>query len=115
MMDGGALTHIYLGGANPEPDALWELTKKIAKDTLNSYFAFTKDTLLCPVCNYIGGIDWRTTRFTSIDELSKIPCPRCDYVGVEIYSRITGYLQGVNSSWNNAKRQEFLDRHRYRL
>ncbi|MHA2602549.1 MAG: anaerobic ribonucleoside-triphosphate reductase [Candidatus Thorarchaeota archaeon SMTZ1-83] len=114
-MDGGALTHIYLGEANPEPDALWELTKKIATSTLNSYFAYTKDTILCPVCNHIAGIDWRITKFDSIDELSKIPCPRCGYVGVEIYSRITGYLQGVNSSWNNAKRQEFLDRHRYRL
>ncbi|RDE12746.1 MAG: anaerobic ribonucleoside-triphosphate reductase, partial [Candidatus Thorarchaeota archaeon] len=27
-LDGGALTHVYLGEANPDPDALWELTKK---------------------------------------------------------------------------------------
>ncbi|MHA2234809.1 MAG: anaerobic ribonucleoside-triphosphate reductase, partial [Candidatus Thorarchaeota archaeon] len=52
FMDGGALTHIYLGEANPDPDALWELTKKIATSTLNSYWSFTKDVLQCGACNY---------------------------------------------------------------
>ncbi|MHA1962880.1 MAG: anaerobic ribonucleoside-triphosphate reductase, partial [Candidatus Thorarchaeota archaeon] len=47
-MDGGALTHIYLGEANPDPDALWELALKIAKETLQSYYTFTKDVQLCP-------------------------------------------------------------------
>ncbi|MBD3406597.1 MAG: anaerobic ribonucleoside-triphosphate reductase, partial [Candidatus Lokiarchaeota archaeon] len=61
-MDGGALTHIFLGEANPDPDALWALTKKIAKDTLNSYFSFTKDVMQCPSCSYQAGIDWRTTK-----------------------------------------------------
>ncbi|MFX1262395.1 MAG: anaerobic ribonucleoside-triphosphate reductase [Promethearchaeota archaeon] len=113
-MDGGALTHIYLGEANPDPDALWELTKKIARDTLNSYFAFTKDVLNCTSCGYQTGIDWRNARFASIKDLEKIPCPKCGYVGVDIVSRITGYLQSW-SSWNPAKKQEFLDRHRYSL
>jgi anaerobic ribonucleoside-triphosphate reductase len=113
-MDGGALTHIYLGEANPDPDALWELSKKIAKDTLNSYFAFTKDVLSCTSCGYQTGIDWRNARFASIEDLENIPCPKCGFVGVEIVSRITGYLQSW-SSWNPAKKQEFLDRHRYTL
>ncbi|MGQ4911975.1 MAG: anaerobic ribonucleoside-triphosphate reductase [Candidatus Thorarchaeota archaeon] len=114
-MDGGALTHVYLGEANPDPDALWTLTKKIAKETLVSYFAFTKDVLYCDACNYQTGIDWRTMRLNSVDQLDKIPCPRCGRIGVEIFSRITGYIQGVNSSWNAAKKQEFIDRHRYTL
>jgi anaerobic ribonucleoside-triphosphate reductase len=113
-LDGGALTHIYLGEANPDPDALWELTKKIATETLNAYWSFTKDTMICPNCSYQAGIDWRTTKFASIDELTRIPCPRCGYVGVEIISRITGYLQSL-STFNPAKKQEFLDRHRYAL
>jgi anaerobic ribonucleoside-triphosphate reductase len=113
-MDGGALTHIFLGEANPDPDALWELTKKIATETLNSYWSFTKDVLQCPSCNYQAGIDWRKAKFASIEDLSRIPCPRCGYVGVEVFSRITGYLQAL-SSYNPAKKQEFLDRHRYSL
>lgn len=114
FMDGGALTHIYLGEANPDPDALWALTKKIAKSTLNSYWAFTKDQLWCKQCNYQAGIDWRHTKFDSINDLDNIPCPRCGYVGVEIYSRITGYLQGT-SVFNDSKKQEFIDRHRYNI
>ncbi|MHA2149611.1 MAG: anaerobic ribonucleoside-triphosphate reductase [Candidatus Thorarchaeota archaeon] len=114
FMDGGALTHIYLGEANPDPDALWELTKKIATDTLNSYWSFTKDVMQCPACTYQTGIDWRSARFASIDDLSRIPCPKCGFVGVEVFSRVTGYLQAL-SSWNPSKKQEFLDRHRYSL
>ena len=113
-MDGGALTHIYLGEANPDPDALWELTKKIATETLNAYWSFTKDTIVCPKCNYQAGIDWRSATFSSIDDLTRVPCPRCGFVGVEIFSRITGYLQSL-STFNSAKKQEFLDRHRYTL
>ncbi|UCH03474.1 MAG: anaerobic ribonucleoside-triphosphate reductase [Candidatus Thorarchaeota archaeon] len=113
-MDGGALTHIYLGEANPDPDALWELTKKIAYQTLNSYFAFTKDVLACPSCCHQEGIDWRTARFATVEDLDRIQCPKCGYVGVDVISRITGYLQNLQS-WNRSKRQEFIDRHRYTL
>ncbi|MFW9907737.1 MAG: anaerobic ribonucleoside-triphosphate reductase [Candidatus Thorarchaeota archaeon] len=113
-MDGGALTHIYLGEANPDPDALWSLTKKIARETLSSYWAFTKDVMWCGKCGYQAGVDWRNARFASVDDLSRIHCPKCGFVGVDIVSRITGYMQSL-SSFNRAKRQEFLDRHRYTL
>ncbi len=114
FLDGGALTHIYLGEANPDPDAIWALTKKIATSTLNSYWAFTKDILSCPKCYYQTGIDWRRTSFTSITELENIQCPRCGHVGCDVFSRVTGYVQAI-SSWNSSKRQEFIDRHRYKL
>ncbi|MBS3796023.1 MAG: hypothetical protein KGY80_14050 [Candidatus Thorarchaeota archaeon] len=111
-MDGGALTHVYLGEKNPDPDALWTLTRKIAEETLNSYWSFTKDILACPSCFHQEGIDWRSAKFSSLEDLSRIPCPKCGYVGVDIISRITGYLQAV-STFNESKKQEFLDRHRY--
>ncbi len=114
FLDGGALTHVYLGEANPDPNALWALTRKIAETTLNSYFAFTKDVILCPECAYQSSIDWRSTKFSSIEELENIPCPRCGHIGCDIFSRITGYVQSL-STWNQSKRQEFLDRHRYSL
>ncbi len=114
MMDGGALTHVYLGEANPDPDALWALNMKIAKDTLSAYWAFTKDIMACPACFHQEGIDWRSARFARVEDLDRIPCPKCGRVGVDIISRITGYAQSL-SSWNRSKRQEFLDRHRYTL
>ncbi len=113
-MDGGALTHIYLGEANPDPDALWNLTLKIAKETLSSYWSFTKDVLYCSSCGYQTGIDWRQARFASIEDLDHIQCPKCGFVGCDVVSRITGYLQNL-SSFNLSKRQEFLDRHRYMI
>jgi ribonucleoside-triphosphate reductase len=113
-MDGGALTHIFLGEANPDPDALWALTKKISRETLAAYFAFTKDVMQCPSCNYQAGVDWRKTKFNSIDELTKMPCPRCGHIGIDIYSRVTGYVQSIHT-WNPAKQQEFLDRNRYMM
>ena len=54
------------------------------------------------------------TKFASIDELTKIACPRCGHIGVDIYSRVTGYIQSIHT-WNPAKQQEFLDRHRYTM
>ncbi len=113
-MDGGALTHIYLGEANPDPDALWKLTLNIARSTLNSYWAFTKDILNCTRCGYQEGIDWRSAQFATVEDLSRIRCPKCGFVGVDIISRVTGYLQSL-STWNKAKQQEFIDRHRYHL
>lgn len=39
-------------------------------------------------------------------------CPDCGNHVVDVLSRVTGYLQVV-SGWNEAKKQEFEDRHRY--
>ena len=41
-------------------------------------------------------------------------CPDCNIHTVEQLSRVTGYLSGV-SNWNEAKKQEFLDRDRYEV
>ncbi|MHA2003668.1 MAG: anaerobic ribonucleoside-triphosphate reductase [Candidatus Thorarchaeota archaeon] len=46
--------------------------------------------------------------------LSRIPCPKCGFVGVEVFSRAPGYLQAL-SDWNPSKKQESIDRHRYSL
>jgi len=52
-------------------------------------------TELCPVCN-------------------KPACPECWNHSVVSLSRVTGYVQDI-SGWNNAKRQELLDRQRYAI
>lgn len=41
-------------------------------------------------------------------------CPECGNHNVVSWSRITGYLNDV-SGWNNAKKQELLDRKRYEV
>lgn len=110
FMDGGALTNIFLGEANPDPDALWSLLEETAKKTLNAYFTFTKDILVCNGCKYTGGIDWK--RIGTI--MTQISCPRCHGHDTEIFSRITGYSQGL-SSWNLSKQAEFVDRRRYHI
>ena len=48
------------------------------------------------------------------EDFDNLTCSKCGASNVEVYSRITGYVQGA-SVWNPSKKQEFLDRHRYRL
>jgi anaerobic ribonucleoside-triphosphate reductase len=107
FMSGGALTHIYLGDIGKiEPEAVWKLILHIARNTMNSYFCFTRDLLVCE-CGYSGAMG--TT--VEITANSKGICPQCGGEA-EIYSRITGYLQSL-SNFNKTKRQEFVDRKRY--
>ncbi len=103
LVQGGAISHIFLGENNPDPEALMKLTKRIASNTLTSYFAYTKDMTSCSICNRtFGGVYEK--------------CPNCDAEGdaVQWYSRITGYYTPVKS-WNKGKMKEFLDRHKYNL
>lgn len=52
-------------------------------------------TEICPVCN-------------------RPICPECHNHSVVSLSRVTGYVQDI-SGWNNAKKQELLDRQRYAI
>jgi len=103
LVQGGAISHIWLGEANPDADALLKLTKRITSQTLTSYFAYTKDITYCNSCKRtFGGI---------YDN-----CPNCKASGEEVqwYSRVTGYYTPVKS-WNKGKLQEFKDRYKYTL
>lgn len=111
FLSGGALTHIYLGDIGKiEPEAVWKLIQHIAKDTLISYFCFTRDLSFCSDCGQthpVSNVDIVGGQIIAF-------CSNCGSDAVEIYSRITGYTQSL-ASWNSAKKQEFLDRHRYSL
>jgi anaerobic ribonucleoside-triphosphate reductase len=106
LMSGGNMFHIWLGEANPDPEAIARLTRKLAEETQLGYFAFTKDLTTCENCNVTSpGL--------------RDSCPNCNSENVEWYSRITGYYQSVGKNggvagWNAAKRQELLDRYRVR-
>jgi len=98
---GGAILHVWLGENHPSPDAMWNLTRRIATKTLTAYFTYTRDLTMCQRCaNVMPGL------------LSS--CTNCGATGddLEQWSRITGYYQRVRG-WNAGKKAELRDRHRY--
>jgi len=99
IVNGGVITHIWLGEQKPDIQGLWELTKSICLNTNTAYFAYTIDFTFCPHCRkmYRGG------QFT---------CPKCSSPDVKVYSRITGYYSDVNR-YNPGKRAEWESRKRY--
>jgi len=101
IVDGGNIFHIFLGEKAPNPKGLKNLTLKIAKNTPIGYFAFTKDMTVC--------LDDYTVSGGILDT-----CPSCGGINIEYLSRVTGYLQAV-SGWNEAKKEELRNRHRYNI
>ena len=89
---------MWLAEADPEPEALVKINRKLAMETWIGYWAHTKDLTLCLNCGYtVGGL--------------QESCPVCRSKSLKYYSRITGYYQEVDS-WNAAKKQELRDRYR---
>ena len=101
IVEGGVITHIWLGEQNPDINGLWELTKNICLNTNTAYFAYTTDFTYCPHCRKM----FRGGNFT---------CPKCYSRDVKVYSRITGYYSEVNR-YNSGKKAEWESRRRYNL
>ncbi|MFX1295060.1 MAG: anaerobic ribonucleoside-triphosphate reductase [Promethearchaeota archaeon] len=102
IVQGGVITHVWMGEAYPDPEGLWKFTKAIAH-TPTAYFAFTKDFTQCLKClKFINGIHHT--------------CPHCgagdEYI--EWWSRVTGYYSRVKR-FNQGKFQEWHDRKRYNV
>ena len=55
LTDGGAMSHVWLGEANPDPDAIMRLTEKLAKRTAIQYMSYTKDLNICDDCGDVSG------------------------------------------------------------
>lgn len=101
VTDGGAMSHVWLGEAHPDPEAIMSLTKKIATKTAIQYMAYTKDLTICESCGLVtGGL---------YDK-----CPKCKSSSVQNWSRITGYYQNVKG-WDKGKLAELRDRRRYNI
>ena len=98
LLNGGNMFHVWLGEANPNSEALYKLTQRIATQTQIGYYAYTKDLTICNDCGMVT---------SPLHER----CPSCGSRNVEWWSRITGYYQAV-SGWNEAKKKELFDRYR---
>jgi ribonucleoside-triphosphate reductase len=101
IVNGGVITHIWLGEQKPDINSLWELTKKICLNTNTAYFAYTIDFIYCPSCRKM----FRGSQFS---------CPNCHSGEVKVYSRVTGYYSEVNR-YNPGKLAEWQARKRERL
>ena len=101
LTDGGAMSHIWLGEAHPNPEAIMNLTKKIALKTAIQYMAYTKDLTICESCGFVSGGLFRE-------------CPKCGSSRVQNWSRITGYYQNIKG-WDKGKIAELYDRKRYKV
>ena len=98
IVNGGVITHIWLGEQKPDIQGLWELTKNICLNTNTAYFAYTSDFIYCPQCIKM----FRGSQFT---------CPQCFSQDVKVSSRVTGYYSEVNR-YNPGKRAEWEARKR---
>jgi len=101
LLNGGNMLHVWLGEASPDPEALFNLTKRIATQTHVGYYAYTKDLTVCNDCG-------------SVSALINRACLNCGSTNVEWWSRVTGYYQAV-SGWNEGKKRELQDRFRVTL
>jgi anaerobic ribonucleoside-triphosphate reductase len=101
ICNGGHITHLFLGEANPDPTGLMKLTEGLCKNTQMGLFDYTRDLSACNNCNHIAGGLLNS-------------CPVCGGTSLERYSRITGYCQNV-AGFNDSKLSELRDRKRYRV
>jgi len=98
IVNGGVITHIWLGEQTPDIHGLWELTKNICLNTNTAYFAYTIDFIYCPACQ-------------KMFKGSEFSCPKCKSEHVKVYSRVTGYYSEVNR-YNPGKKAEWKARKR---
>jgi ribonucleoside-triphosphate reductase len=98
LMEGGCMTHIWIGEQKPSPISIANLIKKTFEHTQNVQVAFSPEFTVCFDCD-------RASR-----GLSK-SCPFCRSRNVDGVTRITGYYS-FTSGWNKGKKGELKDRWR---
>jgi len=96
------LLHIWLGEQDPNPDSIWELTKKIVNKSLTSYFAFTKEITVCNKCH---------STYSGVVSSCKCGAGPSELV---VQSRITGYYSTVGTvesimKWRNGNKSSGLN------
>lgn len=98
LIEAGALTHVWLGEAQPSPESLANFVIKIFKLTKNDQVAFSPEFTCCLSCK-------KTNR--GLQE----KCIYCGSKNIEGITRITGYFSKI-SGWNKGKLSELKDRYK---
>jgi ribonucleoside-triphosphate reductase len=98
LIEGGALTHIWLGEARPSPSSLANFVIKTFQQTQNDQIAFSPEFTTCNQCH-------RTSRGLTSS------CVYCGSKDIDGITRITGYFTKI-SSWNKGKLGELRNRYR---
>ena len=98
MIEAGALSHVWLGEAQPDPSGLANFVRKTFKNTQNAQIAFSPEFTACLTCK-------KVTRGLYEN------CPHCNSESIEGITRVTGFFSKINS-WNKGKIGELKQRHR---
>lgn len=101
LMEGGCMTHIWMGESNPSSSSIANLIKKTFVYTQNVQIAFSPEFTVCLVCGKVSrGL--------------KKSCSFCKSKKVDGITRITGYYT-FTSGWNKGKQRELKDRFRVKV
>jgi anaerobic ribonucleoside-triphosphate reductase len=101
LIEAGALTHIWLGEAQPPKESVANFVVKTFRNSRNAQIAFSPEFTTCNSC-------FRTARGIMSQ------CPHCNSENIDHITRVTGYFTKV-SGWNKGKKAELKDRYRSRL
>ena len=98
LIEGGAVTHVWLGETKPSKESLSDFVIKVFKDSENLRLTFSPEFTTCLNCGKTSrGLHDR--------------CIYCQSEDVEGISKITGYFSKI-SNWNKGKLAELRDRKR---
>lgn len=101
LIEGGNITHIWLGEHQPSAESLANLVRKTFFESQNTQITFSPEFTVCRQCGKVTRGLKKTCRF-------------CGSRKVDGITRITGYYTFV-SSWNKGKLGELKDRRRVKV
>jgi ribonucleoside-triphosphate reductase len=100
LIEGGNITHIWLGEHQPSGKSIANLIQKTFKKTLNTQVAFSPEFTVCNRCHKV------------MRGLHK-DCRYCGSRSTDGITRVTGYYTYI-SGWNKGKLGELKDRRKVR-
>jgi ribonucleoside-triphosphate reductase len=98
LIEAGALSHVWLGESQPDPNGLSNFVVKTFNKTQNAQIAFSPEFTHCASCKRVARGLYEK-------------CPYCSSKEIEGITRVTGFFSKV-SSWNKGKLGELKQRFR---
>jgi ribonucleoside-triphosphate reductase len=98
LIEAGALSHVWLGESQPDPNGLANFVTKTFNNTQNAQIAFSPEFTACMSCKRVARGLYEN-------------CPYCSSQAIEGITRVTGFFSKT-SSWNKGKLGELKERFR---